>query len=321
MTSTEQKFTNPLYENFKYGYDNDLYNLRNDRNSKFNCYYEKARYIPTSFKDECVKVAVQISEFAASQNKKPVILLSGGLDSEIVVRSFLETGRPFDTVTNRFLNDLNSHEIVKVESFCSKFNLNPTYIDIDIEQWLIGDQALAMAEDSKCSRAEMLPTTKLLHDVYFNMNGIPVLGNGDYYLSKDVNPHWRMKTSNDKHQWNYVEFEYILAWMRYAVKKNIMGSISFFQQTPEIILSMALDDEFKNLIETNPNGRHTSRSRKYRVYKRYWPDLIMREKFHGGEQILNLCDYVQKQYLNRRYREYTSKFRIPVKDFLNLINP
>jgi asparagine synthetase B (glutamine-hydrolysing) len=321
MPKLEKKFICSLDESFRYGYDDGFYNLRSNKNSEFKCYYQKAKYIPDSFKKECVSAANKISDFSKKQNKNPIILFSGGLDSEIVVRAFLESGRKFEIVTNRFLNGKNSHEIDNVKNFCLRFNLKPIYIDIDIENWLVSEQALFMAEESKCSRAEMLPTLKLLDDVYFQMNGIPVLGNGDFYLSKDINPAWRMKMSDQKYIWNYVEFEYILAWLRYSVKKDIQGSINFFQQTSELTLSMALDNEFQKLIYTNPQGRHTSRSRKYKIYKKHWNDIVLREKFHGCEQISNLCDFVQKTYLNKEYRQYTSKFKIPVKKFIELIHP
>lgn len=310
-----------LDENFSYGYDGEIYNLRTDSNSVFNCYYKRANYIPTSFKDECIKTSIRISDFARSQNKVPIILLSGGLDSEIVVRSFIDSGREFKTITNKFLNNLNLHEIEYIEKFCSAYDLKPNFVDLDIENWLISDQALNMAEISKCSRAEMLPTLKLLNDVYFDMKGIPVLGNGDFFLSKDINPYWRMGDSDQKHIWYYVEFEYILAWARYAVQKKIQGSINFFQQNPEIVLSMALDDEIQEIIKNNPKGRHTSRSRKYRVYKKWWPNIDLRQKYHGGEMILNLCDYVQKKYLNNHFFQYKGKWKLPVGDYIKLMMP
>jgi hypothetical protein len=307
-----------LDKNFSYGYDGGLYNLRQDKNSKFNCYYRKATYNPISFKDECIRVCNEISDYAVSANRIPIVLLSGGCDSEVVVRSFIESGKKFKVVSNRFLNDLNSQEIAYIEKFSKKYNFEVEYVDIDIETWLSGKEALEMADISKCTRPEMLPTMKLMSEVYFKLNGVPVLGNGDFYVSKDINPYDRMNLNIRSYQWNYIEYEYILAWMRYAAKTSIQGSINFFQQTPEIVLSMGNHPLMKELFEKNIVGKQSSRSTKYLVYKEYWNDIELRPKFHGGEKIKNICDFLRKTKLIQ-YRDYDTKWKLPVNDFLNML--
>lgn len=310
---------NQLFEldkNFSYGYDQGLYNLRQTKKSKFNCYYRRAQYNPTSFKEECIKVCNQISDYAASLNKIPVVLLSGGCDSEVVVRSFIESGKKFKVITNRFLNDLNLQEISYIDSFFKKYNFPLEFVDIDVESWLLSAEAEEMANISKCTRPEMLPTMKLMSDVYFKLNGIPVLGNGDFYVSKDINPYDRMNLNLKSYQWNYIEYEYILAWMRYAAETGIQGSINFFQQTPEIVLAMGDHPLMKRLFEKNIIGKQSSRSTKYLIYKQFWNDLELRPKFHGGENIKNVCDFLRKTKLVQ-HRNYNEKWKMPVNDFLN----
>lgn len=308
-------------ENFVYGYDNKIYNLRSTSRSTFNCYYARANKIPNSFKDECVRVCEKISDYAVSQNKIPFILLSGGLDSEIVVRSFFESGRDFQIITNRFSKNLNDHEIEHVEFLCNELNLKPIYIDIDIESWLISNDAYNFARISKCIYSEMLPTMKLMHDVYFNLGGIPVLGNGDLYVSKEINNDWRVGVSDQKYEWMYIEYEYIVAWLRYAVNTGVKGGINFFQHTPEIVLSMALDPLIQNLVKTNPVGKQSSRSTKYLVYKKYWPESAMRRKFHGAEKISDLCNYLNKDILIKNFYDYSSRWTKSFDSFVNEMMP
>jgi hypothetical protein len=305
-----------LDENFSYGYDSGLYNLRISKDSIFNCYYKQAKYLPSSFKDECIKVAIKTSDYAKTQNRIPIILLSGGADSEVVVRSFIDSGRSFVAVTNIFEKKLNFHEIEYVLRFQKKHKFDLEFVNIDIEKWLLSEESLMMAEESKCLRPEMLPTMKLMHDIYFKMNGIPVLGNGDFYVSKDLDMTARLKYNQIKYKWNYVEFEYILAWMRYAVQKKIIGSINFFQQTPEIVLSMAMHPRMKNLFSEQPIGKHSSRSTKYLIYNDSWNDVEPRIKFHGGEKISGLCDYLRKTILNKKYHCYNDRWKIEINDFI-----
>jgi hypothetical protein len=310
-----------LDENFSYGYDYGIYNLRSSSQSQFNCYYTRASRMPQSFREECVTVCKKISDYAISQNKIPYVLLSGGLDSEIVVRSFVESGRDFRIITSRFQNNLNDHEIEYVEKLCNSVNINPYYIDIDIEDWLTSNEAFNYARDSQCIYAEMLSTMKVMSDVYFKMNGIPVLGNGDLYVSKEINPVWRMENSDKKYQWNYIEFEYIVAWARYAVKKEILGAINFFQHTPELVLSMALDPLISNLISSSPVGKQSTRSTKYIVYKKYWPEIELRPKFHGGERIEDLCDEINRGKLFREFSSYNTRWEMKFTTFIKNLLP
>lgn len=301
-----ENFKKILDENFSYGYDGQLYNLRSSPNSIFQCHYRRAKYIPGSFKDECIKICHKISDYAESVGRIPVILLSGGLDSETVVRSFLDADRNFKIVVNRFNKGLNSQEIEFVTKFLELKNLDASFIDIDIEKWLFSKESLQMAEDACCPYSEMLPTMKLIDRVYNEMNGIPVLGNGDLYASyiDDV--------------WTYVEYEYILSWMRYCVKKNIVGSINFFQQTSEAVLAMGLDSFITDTVIKcqEPNLRFT----KYKIYQKYWNDSEIRPKYNGAEKIQNICDEINFKYL-KQYSDYTSKWKIPLKDFLSNLLP
>lgn len=315
-----KNFKHPLDENFSYGYDGELYNLRSSPTSMFECHYQRATYWPYSFRQECVNVCVKISDYAKTVNRVPVVLLSGGLDSEIVVRAFIESGREFRTITHKFAHGLNQHEIDVVDQFCIAQGITPNYRDIDIEDWLISDAAVELAELSKCVQPEMLPTTKLITDVW-NEGGLPVLGNGDLYLSKEINPAWRMDTGAKKYIWTYIEYEYILAWMRYCSQEGITGAINFFQQTPEIVLAMATESEIQYLVDESPLGKQSSRSAKYEVYKKYWPDIVSRPKYHGGENISSLCDYLQKSLLNSRYIEYTKKWKKPFDQFVKDLAP
>jgi len=296
-----ENFKNILDENFSYGYDGLLYNIRSSRDSIFQCHYRKATRRPESFRNECIRICHKIADYAESVDRIPTILLSGGLDSETVVRAFLDSGRKFETVVNRFSDDLNSHEIEYVDKFLKSKNLNANFVDMDVEKWIQSNEALQMAEDSKCPYSEMLPTMKLIDQVYNEMKGIPVLGNGDFYARQIED------------QWMYIEYEYILAWMRYCVKKKIVGSINFFQQTPEVVLAMGLDPMISDTVEKSqePNLRFT----KYKIYQKHWSDSEIRMKYNGAEKIQDICDRVNQYHL-KKYSAYTSKWMMPLEKFL-----
>jgi hypothetical protein len=299
-------FSNPLDENFIYGYDSEKLNLRSSDNSIFHCYYSKAKYLPISFKEECIKTCHKIADVAEHLGRTPIVLLSGGLDSEVVIRSFLESGRKFKTVSHRFENNLNKHEIDYVIKLGESKNIDVNFLDLSVIEWLGSDESLKMAEISKCAYSEMLPTMKLMHEVYFNLNGLPILGNGDFYATIENN------------QWKYIEFEYIVAWMRYCVEMQIISSVNFFQQTPELTLSMALDPIIVSAIREN--YELNLRSAKYLVYKKYWKDIELRKKYNGAELIQTVCDKINLDYLSE-YKDYTSRWSMPIAQYIKNLMP
>lgn len=305
VSSFDKKILNLfLDENFSYGYDGQLYNLRNGPHSIFQCHYKKSSRKVKNLKEEAKIVCGKINDQAVRLGRTPMILLSGGLDSEIVLRSFIESGCKFLALSNKFTNDLNAHEIFYIEKLKEKFNFDHQYIKLDIVDFLTGDTINKYIDDSKCTKPEMLPTMRLIEHVYHDLNGIPVLGNGDFYVGKDGR------------DWNYIEYEYILAWMRFCVVRNITAATNFFQFTPEIVLSVGNDTLMSNLFLNSPEGKVSSRSTKYLVYKKNWIDVELRPKFHGSERVMDLCDDMRNN-ICLEYSQYDGQWKMPVDDFLH----
>ena len=308
-----------LDNHFTFGYGDDTFNINDaSPNLNFWCDYTRAKYIPTNFKDECIKTAIALGQSAKAIGRTPVILLSGGMDSHVVVKSFIEAGVDFHTVTNRFLRNLNEHELYYVEKLKNEHKFSHKYINLDVEKFLLSDEAALMAQESVCAYPQMLPTMQLMKQVWDN-GGMPILGNGDFYALRYINPTWRLHDFNaPKYEWKYVEYEYILAWFRYAIKNNIVGGLGFFQHNPEIALSMGIEDHLTNVITGTDEGKQSTRSSKYEVYKAYWPEFENRQKFHGGEKISGLCDMIRKNILLPKYSSFERKWTMNYFKYIDL---
>ena len=154
--------------------------------------------------------------------------------------------------------------------------------------------------------------------VWENINGFPVLGNGDLYVSKEINKEWLLRDrSLPKYQWLYIEYEYIVAWFRFAVEHQILGALAFFQHNPYIVLSMIKESAIQDCVNDKFMYKLSTRSTKPSVYKKYWPDLISRMKYHGGEQISGIT-----VALNRKLSKdigSNNKWTLPIKDFENIL--
>ena len=191
-----------LDNHLTFGYNQKSFNI-DDASPlvDFACNYTRAKYIPMSFKEECIKTARNLVDSAKLLNRTPVILLSGGLDSHVVVKAFDELGSNYHTATTRFSNGDNDHELVYVEKLKQQHKFSHEYLDIDMENWLLEDEAMQMADQSLCAYPQMLPTMKLMQHIW-DQGGMPVLGNGDFYAIRFINPIWRLHDSNAaKYKW------------------------------------------------------------------------------------------------------------------------
>lgn len=312
-----------LDNNLIYGYSNGVFNPENKLSvDSLKCSYARASRVPGTFKEECINTAIILGQEAARLNRIPMIFLSGGLDSEVVVKAFIEAGVEFQAVTFKFKDNLNQHEIHYVEKFCKHHRITPRYLEIDIVNWLETNEARDLFVNSCCTYTEMLPHMKLMNTVWNDWQGMPVLGNGDLYVVRDINPVWRMQDKTaSQYIWNYVEYEYILAWFRHAVCHHILGGIGFFQHTPEITLSMALDPRIQEVCNNLNPYKMSSRSTKYVVYKHHWPDLEIRPKWNGGELIANLYYSKGREFSKSLNLSYNDKWSIEYNEFVNLLKP
>lgn len=239
-------------------------------------HYGRADQANLSLRQAAVLTASIINEDAGRLGRQPTVLLSGGLDSEVVIKAFIETGQPFRCVTFRYKHGLNSHETQYVERFVSALNLNHQYLDIDIERWVQSSEAEALFVGAQAAHFEIVPHLKTVSEVW-NMGGYPVLGCMEVVLE------------NMRPGWYHAEYSHDASWYLHAINNGISGAMGFYQHTPELLLAQLTDPRTKRLAEGRNLLANTllssSRQVKYQMYRDHWPELQPRPKFDGGEQV------------------------------------
>ena len=116
---------------FQFGWGDSLFNFDN----KIGNYWVKfgrCEYMPTSFKYECTRAAKLISENAT----KPILIcFSGGIDSEVVIRSFQSANVEFEVgiMNLTYLDDpsINKHDIQYALDYVTQHNIKHTIVNID----------------------------------------------------------------------------------------------------------------------------------------------------------------------------------------------
>ncbi len=224
---------NLTYKNhFKFGYNGEYFNLRKSPDDIWNVQYGRCKRESFDFRSECINAAKLIYE---STDLPIYILLSGGIDSEIVARSFIDANIPITCIIARFDGHLNEDDIRYAFKFCTKYDIPYEVYDINIiDFWK--NSLMKYAIKTNCISPQ-LPVIMWLSD---QVNGHVVLGSGECYVAK-----------NGKSIWELWEKEKIASWYRHFLVNNMEGTPGFFQYTPEIMLSFITDQVISDMIELN----------------------------------------------------------------------
>lgn len=266
-----------------------------------------------SFPKECEAVAELLAEKAERLGRPLYLLQSGGLDSEVMILSFIKAGVKFKTASFRFSAGLNSHEVQNICRFNEQHSLDHIFLDINPLTWYQTESARKLYFDSFCTEPIMIPHMKLLSHIWKDLGGMPVMGGGDVVVL------------NTDGQWRYSKFEYMLPWYWHARKNDIDAAVAFFQHVPEITYSMLMEPEIYQVITGEDAVGHRVlrdvRQQKYEVYHRYWPALQRRPKFAGHELILPMILQIRRSWLAQRALRYDETWSTPVHSFLSDISP
>lgn len=266
------------------------------------CKYGRAVRTPGTFKAECLRAAHLIRE---STNRPIAVMLSGGLDSEVVLRSFMDAGIQVQAWTYS-LGAASIHELAFMNRVTKQLGVSSQIFEFS-ERWLDTPEAATMFRDGESYFIEMVPHMRMLSHLN-DLGYHAVMGNGEVLLEK----------SNG--MWEYVELEYDLAWYRFCEARGIEASVGFFQQTAELQLAALLHPRTVSVVSGEDVLANkillTTRPVKYRMYKDEWPDIRLRQKYDGAEQFR---DFSMKRSIELREtmsRSFNSKVSIPYADMI-----
>ena len=306
-------FQYTLNNHFKFGYNHSWFTDRLTEQDSWTVQYGQCESVIKNFREECIRAAALIWD---QRNSLPVdILFSGGSDSEIVLRSFLELGVPVNVHIMRFDNYVNAQDWCYAYVACQNLGIKPIFHDLDIVKFWESGRCLKYADISKCVSPQMLAHMWLMDQV----DGIPIMGSGEPYTARvDVANMRSKRLTQDNYTdvpWVFYEREKIAAWYRYPMKKSRLAVPGFFQYTPEIMASFLDDSISRDLHANHKIGKLSNKSSKFDIYKKYWPELIDREKYSGFELVYDM-DALLRSHLRKVHGMYEYEYWSNV-DLLN----
>lgn len=276
------------------GYNDIPWSFRTDLYDQFFVKFGKVEKNPGSFREVCVQSAIEISETSSKLNKKPLILYSGGIDSEVIIIAFLLSGKPFDVAHVKYFPDLNSHETAYVRRFCDRHKINLKEFTVDPIEFFSRSDTLFNAEKDNARLIELQLITSItdsIKDEYFPVSDHP----GVMLFRDNLN-------LREKSKWYWKDFEHLSAYYFHCLRNNVNACPSFYHWSPEIILSFLLDPMIRDLTNNIPLGKITIRTTTLPFYQNNFPDFEIEErlKYNGFE-------FIPKKIINHLNQQLNSK--------------
>jgi hypothetical protein len=294
MTANPRLLTLSHRNHFRFGYNGRWFNQRSRPEDEWGVAYGRSERPVGDWRTECIETARLIRSSTAQELW---VLFSGGIDSEVVVQSFVFAQIPFKAAITCFDNDLNRQDVRYAIKFCETHQIPYRLLRLDIEKFFKSGQALEYADLTKCVQPQLLHTMWAMEQV----DGYPILGSGECFVV-------RAEAEEDKTaHWEMFEKERIASWYRFLQLRNREGCAGFFQYTPEVMLAFLLDPAIRDLCANRFKGASNSMPIKAAIYRRYFL-LEQRNKYHGFENVLHLDDGLRPD-LERRFGEYNAVFR------------
>ena len=282
--SQNYKMFNYLENNWlTWYYDNDPSQLfRTNPNQVFNVDFDLDPTPCLDLRAETIRACQSIRDHYPSDTFS--LMLSGGSESEMLVRAFKESGVPFHVYIGRYENYLNIYDVAYAVTACETMNIPYTFIDFNIKNFFEHD----VAEYSL--KAEITtPGILAIMALTDKVDGIPILGDG--------NPEVRRLTPGYDRQgtWVNAEIEYDYGRTKYFMKQNRVGISDWLRWSHRLLKSYARTKWFADLISDKLHGKRGVHSTKIQGYREAWPELLPRVKKHGFEDILTEHDLLEKE--------------------------
>lgn len=259
--------------------------------TSFSCKYDNTT---GTFKQELVKAAKSVMDHYSA---KPSILFSGGLDSDIMLRAFLDAGAKPNVYIFRYEKDYNIYDVSYAVTICSMLGVDYKIIDFNLEQFYNKD-AEKLSEFAQIDRPRALPYCKFLEII----DGLPILG------ASDLTIHRTTENYSAKGEWVVRCWEHDIGWSKFirAINKPAIGE--WFKWSPGLVYSYINTKWCKKLVTDSYRGKLGVNSTKIIGYNEAYPDLLLRKKKTGFEYtdhlILEFEKFLEKKNNGLLYRQY-----------------
>jgi hypothetical protein len=218
------------------------------------------------------------------------LMFSGGIDSEVVLRTYRELKIPINVFIFKYEDMLNYREFNHAIKVCTDLNVKYKVIDFNVKQFFEND---AYAIWSKCNTtsSSWLPHMKLTE----YLDNTPIIASGEPYWKKQDDGTWVFELEEDAKFWTI----YHKTIGRTAVT-------DWYEYRPEVILSHMQLPIVQQLINNRVPGKTSTVSSKALIHQAKWDDIIIRAKMVGFEKDLIPSKESKPSYMLEFDKHYCS---------------
>ena len=251
---------------------------------------------------EEAQIAARLIYKAAKRvGQKVYLCVSGGIDSEAMLRAFMSSGVPFQAIIMRFNDNLNFFDIETIIPFCNKNHIDYEIFDLDILDFFESGKYLWYGKMYQCQSPQLAVHLYLCDHI----KGCPVLSWQAPEIFFKFNPKSKTKLCSFGLP-GYLHMVYL----RYFIKKERFGVPFFFLYTPELLRSffqLPLLQEMIWLGYYKGIDIYYSYDIKCLTYKLSgFPVKSRKSKYTGFEKVKDHYDFLDKKSygiaFNERYR-------------------
>lgn len=237
-------------KNFNYWYEDDVNKkFRESSLDILNVNINPMTRTPLTVKEECIRAAQEIHSLYPDIH----IALSGGWESQICLRSFIQAGIRPNVYILKFPINLNSFDSEVAIEQCKKYNLVPRVISVNFEE-VIQNHMLNTAR-----KYQTYSFMQMLHAYYIEQIKENVLIVDKIDLRRDANP---------STEWSIIRSEDFNCWQdRFNTLNENKIINNFFTHSSELMYSFLKTPVIHELMNTPVSGKISLNSLKHTIYE------------------------------------------------------
>ena len=263
----------PTYNGWlTWSFNDEPFGLRKSKDDvyKFNINTSTITQPVKSYKEELYNNARLMRDYHTG---KFDVLLSGGIDSEVVVRTFKDLSITHDTYIFKYENNINHRDVISAVEIATCLNIPYKIIDFNLEKFFEAE-AYDVFQKSGCIRAGRLPHIKFFDYI----DNIPVMG--------DAEPYWSRVLQKDYSQISNWIFPLNEANHNSSIYLQSIGRpnvCDWYEFNPNLIKAFNQLPLIQNLINDRIPGKLSCWTSRIPIHSEIWPDIKHKHKLTGYE--------------------------------------
>lgn len=267
----------------KWYYDDILYNKRTIDSKTFRLEIDYNQPIRSL---DIYETLCENAKLFYETHNKLTLFFSGGLNSQIILRTYLNLKIPINVVIIRYKKNYNILEVKIAEKICNDLNINFKIIDFDFDIFFENDAQSLLQKN---------PTHDPLKLVFLkastSIDGCAIIGNKFPYIYRNSinyadNGEWKIKFCDE-------DFVFVRTG-----NHNLIGD--WFHYSPALLISIIHTPLIKNMINDKFPGKLSVLSMRKIIFDRYFYNLFDRTTSNGfngtliPESGISFYDYIIK---------------------------